>query len=41
MIERRKLKYNWALALPGKVAPLATAKYIKNAIYDVLSNINF
>jgi len=41
IIERRKLKYNWALALPGKVAPLATAKYIKNAIYDVLSNINF
>lgn len=37
-IEKRKLKYNWALALPGKVAPLATAKYIKNAIYNVLSN---
>jgi len=39
-IERRKLKYKWALALPGKVAPLATAKYIKNTIYDILSNNN-
>ena len=36
-IEKRKLKYNWALALPGKVAPLVTAKYIKNAIYDVIN----
>ena len=30
------LKYEWALALPGKVAPLSSAKFIKDAIYNVL-----
>lgn len=31
------LNYIWALAIPGKVAPLASAKYIKQAIYNALN----
>ena len=31
------LKLIWALALPGKVAPLTSAKFIKETIYNVLS----
>ncbi len=30
--ERRKIKTIWALALPGKVSPVSTAKYIKWSI---------
>lgn len=31
------LKYIWALALPGKYAPLSSAMYIKKAIYNILN----
>ena len=31
------LKYIWELAIPGKVAPYASAKYIKDAIYNALN----
>ena len=31
------LRLIWALALPGKVAPLTSAKFIKETIYNVLS----
>ena len=31
------LKLIWALALPGKVAPLTSAKFIKETIYNVIS----
>ena len=34
--KKLNLRYNWALALPGKVAPLATAKIIKNTIYNII-----
>ena len=30
------LKFQWALALPGKVAPSSTAKFIKETIYNIL-----
>lgn len=30
------LKFVWALALPGKVAPVTSAKFIKQTIYNVL-----
>lgn len=30
------IKTNWALALPGKIAPKTSAKYIKEVIYDIL-----
>ncbi len=34
--KRQGLKFIWALALPGKVAPVTSAKYIKNTIYNIL-----
>lgn len=35
----RKLKLIWALALPGKVAPITTAEFIKDTIYNILREI--
>ena len=35
-VEKEKLNFVWALALPGKIAPLTTADFIKNTIYNVL-----
>lgn len=35
----RGLKLVWALALPGKVAPVTTAEFIKDTIYNVLREI--
>ncbi len=34
--KERKLKLIWALALPGKVAPVTTAEIIKDTIYHIL-----
>ncbi len=34
-IQNRNLKYVWALALPGKVAPTTTAMFIKDTIYRI------
>ena len=31
------LKLIWALALPGKIAPISSAKFIKETIYNALS----
>lgn len=36
---QKKLKVIWALSLPGKVAPLTTAEFIKETIYHVLKEI--
>jgi dipicolinate synthase subunit A len=33
------LKVIWALSLPGKVAPITAAKFIKDAIYNVLDEL--
>lgn len=33
------LKLVWALALPGKVAPITTAEFIKDTIYNILKEI--
>lgn len=33
-VEERKLKFIWALALPGKVAPVTSAEYLKKIIYQ-------
>lgn len=33
---KRKIKFIWALALPGKVAPVTTAEFIKDTIYDIM-----
>lgn len=35
----RNLKLIWALALPGKVAPVTTAEFIKDTIYNILKEI--
>ena len=35
----RKLKLIWALALPGKVAPITTAEFIKDTIYNILKEV--
>ena len=35
----RKLKLVWALALPGKVAPVTTAEFLKETVYNVLKEI--
>ena len=35
----RNLKFVWALALPGKVAPVTTAEFIKDTIYNILKEI--
>ncbi len=34
--KERNLKFIWALALPGKVAPVTTAEFIKDTIYNIL-----
>lgn len=38
-VKDRGLKLVWALALPGKVAPVTTAEFIKDTIYNVLKEI--
>ena len=35
----KKLKLLWALALPGKVAPVTTAEFIKDTVYNILKEI--
>ena len=35
----KNLKLIWALALPGKVAPITTAEFIKDTIYNILKEI--
>ena len=36
--KRKNLKTIWALALPGKVAPVSAAKYIKQTLYSIINN---
>lgn len=35
--DKMGIKYNWALALPGKVAPVTSAEWIKKCIYKILN----
>lgn len=37
--KNKNLKLIWALALPGKVAPVTTAEFIKDTVYNVLREI--
>ena len=39
-VKQMGIKYIWALAIPGKIAPYASAKYIKDTIYSVIKNRN-
>ena len=34
----KNIKTIWALALPGKVAPVSSAEYIKTTVYSILNN---
>lgn len=38
-VKDKNLKLIWALALPGKVAPITTAEFIKETIYNILKEI--
>ncbi len=38
-VKELELKLVWALALPGKVAPVTTAEIIKETIYNILKEI--
>ncbi|MBR0428114.1 MAG: dipicolinate synthase subunit DpsA [Clostridia bacterium] len=35
-VQKMNLKFVWALALPGKIAPVTSAEFIKDTIYDLL-----
>lgn len=37
--KNKNLKLIWALALPGKVAPVTTAEFIKDTVYNILKEI--
>ena len=34
--KKMNLKFVWALALPGKVAPVTSAEFIKDTIYNLI-----
>ena len=39
-IKEQKIKFIWALSLPGKVAPVTSAEFIKETLYNVVNEIN-
>ena len=38
-VKDRQLKFVWALSLPGKVAPITSAEFIKDTIYNIIKEI--
>ena len=38
-VKEKNLKLVWALSLPGKVAPITSAEFIKDTIYNILKEI--
>ena len=38
-VKDKKLKFVWALSLPGKVAPTTSAEFIKDTIYNIVKEI--
>lgn len=38
-VKKQKLKFIWALSLPGKVAPVTSAEFIKDTLYNVLKEM--
>lgn len=38
-IKDRNLKFVWALSLPGKVAPITSAEFIKDTVYNIMKEI--
>lgn len=39
-IKEKQIKFIWALSLPGKVAPITSAEFIKTTLYNVIKEIN-
>lgn len=39
-VKEQKIKFIWALSLPGKVAPVTSAEFIKETLYNVVTEIN-
>jgi len=38
-IKEKQIKFIWALSLPGKVAPVTSAEFIKETLYNIFSEI--
>jgi len=38
-IKEKKIKFVWALSLPGKVAPITSAEFIKETLYNIFSEL--
>lgn len=38
-VKSKRLKFIWALSLPGKVAPTTSAEFIKETIYNIIKEI--
>ena len=38
-IKERKIKFVWALSLPGKIAPVTSAEFIKETLYNIVKEI--
>ena len=38
-VKDKNLKFVWALSLPGKVAPITSAEFIKDTIYNIIKEI--
>lgn len=38
-IKERKIKFIWALSLPGKVAPVTSAEFIKETLYNIFNEL--
>lgn len=39
-IKEKNIKFTWALSLPGKVAPVTSAEFIKETLYNIVKEIN-
>ena len=39
-VKEKNLKFVWALALPGKVAPITSAEFIKDTVNNILKDIS-
>ena len=39
-VKEQKIKFIWALSLPGKVAPITSAEFIKETLYNIVNELN-
>ena len=38
-IKEQKIKFIWALSLPGKFAPVTSAEFIKETLYNIFNEL--